>query len=65
MHAQDLVVDEGCHGQTVEAISEDLPESDAEPALALIVESIDSVDGSAFMVPSQEEEVIGVLDLVG
>jgi len=33
-------------------------------SLTLVVESIDPVEGGAFMVPSQQKEVLGMLDLV-
>ena len=33
-------------------------------ALALVVEAVDAVDGSTLVVASQQEEVLGVLDLV-
>jgi hypothetical protein len=42
----------------------DLPELDIEATLALIIETIDAVDGGTLMVATQEEEVFGVLDLV-
>lgn len=64
VHAEDLVVDDGGHRQAVEAVGEELPQPDAEPALALVVEAVDAVDGGTFVVASEEEEVVGVLDLV-
>ena len=64
MHAQYSIVDQGGHGKTVEAIREYFPEPDVEPAFALVVEAVDAVDGGAFMVPSQQEEVLRVLDFV-
>jgi len=33
--------------------------------LTFIVEAIDAVDGSTFMVPSKKEEVLWILDFVG
>ncbi len=33
--------------------------------LTLVVEAVDAVDGGALVVPAQQEEVLGVLDLVG
>ena len=33
--------------------------------LTLIVEAVDSVDGGTLVVPPEQEEVLGVLDLVG
>jgi len=44
MHAENLVVDEGCNGKAVEAISEDLPKLDSMTALAFVVEAIYSVN---------------------
>jgi hypothetical protein len=64
VHAEDLVVDDGGDGEAVEAVGEELPEADAEPALALVVEPVDSVDRRALVVASQQEEVVRVLDLV-
>ena len=65
MHAEYLVVDDCSHGRAVEAVSEDFPETNAEPALALIVEAVDAVDGRTFVVSSEEEEVVWEFDLVG
>lgn len=44
MHAQDLLVDESCNREAVEAVCEATPEADVIPPLALIIESIDAVD---------------------
>lgn len=65
VHAEDLVVDEGGNGEGVEAVGEELPETDVEAALALVVETVDAVDGGTLMVASQEEEVLRIPDLVG
>lgn len=65
MHGEDLLVDNGSNRQAVEAIGECLPQLDVVAALALIVEAVDAVDGSTLVVSSQDEEVLGVLDLVG
>ena len=64
MHAKNFLVDEGRNGQTVEAVSEDFPQLDAVAPLALIVEAVDAVDRGAFVVASQQEEVLWVLNLV-
>ena len=58
-----LLIDEGSNGQAVEAVGEGLPEPDVVSSLALIIESIDAVDGGALMVPSQQEEVLWILHL--
>lgn len=65
MHGEDLLIDDGGNRQTVEAIGERLPQLDVVPPLALVVEAIDTVDGRALVVTAQDEEVFGVLDLVG
>jgi hypothetical protein len=65
VHGEDLLVDDGGDGQAVEAISEGLPQLDVVPSLALVVEAIDAVDGGALMVAAEDEEVLGILDLVG
>ena len=64
VHGEDLLVDDGSDGQAVEAISESLPKLDVVSSLALIVETVDAVDGSALVVTAENEEVLGVLDLV-
>lgn len=64
MHGEDLLIDDGRDGQAVEAIGEGLPELDVVPSLALVVEAVDAVDGGALVVAAQDEEVLGVLDLV-
>lgn len=64
VHAQDLLVDERGHREAVETLGECLPEADVVPALALVVEAVDAVDGRALVVPPQQEEVFWVLYLV-
>ena len=65
VHGEDLLVNDRSNGQAVEAIRKSLPQLDVVPALALIVEAVDTVDGRAFVVAAQHEEVLRVLDLVG
>ena len=64
MHGENLLVDDSGDRQAVEAIRKSLPKLYVVTTLALIVEAIDTVDGGAFVVTSQDEEVLGVLDLV-
>lgn len=64
MHGEDLLVDDSGDRQAVEAIRKSLPELDVVTTLALIVEAVDTVDGGALVVSSQDEEVLGVLNLV-
>ena len=63
--AEDLLVDDGTAREAVEDVREGLPELDGMPALALVVKAVDPVDRGALVVPPEDEEVLGVLDLVG
>lgn len=65
MHRENLFVNYGRDRQAVEAVGEGLPQLDVVPALALIVEAVNAVDGGALVVPAEDEEVLGVLYLVG
>lgn len=65
MHGEDLLVNDSSNGETIEAVGEGLPELDVVSTLALIVEAVNTVDGSTLMVAAQNEEVLGILDLVG
>ena len=64
MHGEDLLINDGGNRETVEAVGESLPELDVVSALALIVETVDTVDRGTLVVSTQNEEVLGVLDLV-
>jgi hypothetical protein len=50
MHTKDLLPHRGRHGESVEDVPELAPELDGVPALALVVEAVDSVDGAALVV---------------
>ena len=65
MHTDNLIVNDGTAGQTVEGIAKLLPHFDREPATALVVKTINPVDPSALMVSTQQEKVLGILDFVG
>jgi len=65
VHCEDLLIDDCCNGQAVEAVCERLPELDIVSPLTFIIETIDTVDRGAFMVATQDEEILGVFDLVG
>jgi hypothetical protein len=64
VHCEDLLVNDGRNGQAVEAVSERLPQLDVVSALALVVEAVDAVDAGTFVVAAQDEEVLGIFDLV-
>lgn len=64
VHREDLLVNDGCDGQAVEAVRKCLPQFDVVTTLAFVVETIDTVDGGALVVSAQDKEVLGVFDLV-
>ena len=64
MHAEDLLVNQGGDREAVEALCECFPQADVVPPLALVVETVDSIDGGALVVAAEKEEVLGVLDFV-
>jgi hypothetical protein len=65
VHSEDLLVDDSGNGQAVEAVGEGLPELDVISPFALVVESVNAVDRGALVVATEDEEILGVLDLVG
>jgi len=65
VHGEDLLVNDGCDWQAVEAIGKRLPQLDVVPPLALVVESVDAVDRRALVVTTKNEKVLWVFDLVG
>lgn len=65
MHAQNLVINQSGNWQAVEHVNELLPDFDRESSLAVVVESVHSVNLGDLMVTSEQEEVFRVLDLEG
>jgi hypothetical protein len=87
---KDLLVDDGRHWQTVEAVGECFPQLDVVPPFAcldgtgselvslvrgqnnnhnnqiltLVIEAINAIDGSTFVIPAQQEKVFRVLNFV-
>lgn len=64
MHTEDFLVNNGSNRKTVEAIGKCFPEFDVVAAFALIVETIDSINGCTFVISTKDEKVFRVLDLV-
>jgi hypothetical protein len=64
VHCEDLLVDDSGDRQAVEAVGEGLPQLNVVPSLALVVETVDAVDGGALVVAAKDKEVLGVFDLV-
>lgn len=65
MHAENLLVNNGSYWEAVKAVSKRLPQLDVVSSLAFVVESVNSVNGSALVIASKQEEVLRVLDFVG
>lgn len=65
MHANDLIVNDGTAGQTVEGIAKLLPHFDREPAATLIIKAINSIDARTFVIAAKQKKVLGILDFVG
>jgi hypothetical protein len=65
MHSKDLLVNDCCNRQAVEAICKCLPKPDVVPSLTFIVKAVDTVDGGRFVVAAQNEEIFWIFDLVG
>jgi hypothetical protein len=64
VHAQNLLVNDSSNGQAVEAISESFPQFYVISSLALVIKSINTVDGGTLVVSSQQKEVLRVFDFV-
>jgi hypothetical protein len=64
VHGEDLLINDSGDRKAVEAVGEGLPQLDVVASLALVVETVDTVDRCALVVAAEDEEVLGVLDLV-
>jgi hypothetical protein len=64
VHRENLLINDCCDRKAVEAVSKGLPKLNVISSLALVVESIDTVDGSAFVVAAEDEKVLWVFDFV-
>jgi hypothetical protein len=65
MHAKDLILNNSSNWHVVKTVRKSLPKSDRMSSFALFVKSVDSIDAVRFVISSQNEEVIGILDLIG
>ena len=64
MHAEDLLVNNSSNWQAVEHVTEYLPESYRVSPFTFIVKPVNTVDLGAFVIASQQEEILRVLDFV-
>ena len=65
MHAQDFIIDKSTNGHAVEDILEFFPDSDAVSSLALVIETVDTVDLATLVISSEKEEILLEFDFVG
>ena len=65
VHAKNLFINDGSNREAVKAVSKSLPQLDVVSSLALVVESVDSVDWSTLVISSKEEKVLRILNFVG
>ena len=65
MHAENFLIDKSSNWEAIEAIGKNFPKLDTMTTLALIIESINSIDGGTFVVTSQKEKILWVLNFVG
>jgi len=64
MHTKNLFINDCSNRETIETVSEGLPEFYVIPSLTFIIEAIDSVNWCTFMITSQKEEVLRILYLI-
>lgn len=50
MHGENLLVDDGCDWQAIEAVCECLPQFDVISPLAFVVEAVDPIDRCTLVV---------------
>jgi len=65
VHAENFFINNSSNRKTVETISESFPELNVIASLALVIETIDSVNRGTLVVSSEKEEVLRVLNFVG
>lgn len=64
MDAEDAVGDDSSNRKEVECIRYDFPSLDSRSSLTLIVKSIELVQLARLVISPEQEEVVGMLDLV-
>lgn len=64
MHTDNLIINHSTTRQTIEGIAKLFPHLDGEATTTLIVETVDSIDTSAFVITPQKKEVFWVFTFV-
>ena len=65
MHTENLVIDQSSDWHTVENILKFFPESDRISIFTFIVEAVDSINLTAFMISPEQEKILFKFDFVG
>jgi len=65
MHGEYFFIDDCGDWQAVKTIRKRLPQLNVVPPLAFVVEAVNTIDRSTFMISAEDEEIFGVFDLVG
>ena len=64
MHTNNLVINDSTAGQAIKGVAKLLPHFYREATAALVIESVNTVDTSTFMVAAEKKEILRILDLV-
>jgi len=64
VHAENLLVDQSCHWQAVKNVTKHFPEPNGVSAFTFVIETVNSVDLSTFVISAEKEEIFWVFDLV-
>mmetsp|Transcript_8268 Transcript_8268/g.12235 ORF Transcript_8268/g.12235 Transcript_8268/m.12235 type:complete len:86 (-) Transcript_8268:355-612(-) len=64
MHTNYFIINNSTARKTIKCVTKGLPQFDAVPTPALIVESVDTINSCTLMVPPKDEKVFGVFDFI-
>jgi hypothetical protein len=64
VHAKDFIVNKGSDWHAIKDILKFFPKSDTVLIFALVVESVDAINLTAFMISAKEKEVFLKFDFV-
>lgn len=64
MSAENLVINNSSNWKAIKAIGERLPQANIEASFNFVIKSVNSIDARTFVISTQEEEVLGVFDLI-
>jgi hypothetical protein len=65
MHTDNLIINHCTTGQAIKGVAKLFPHFHGKATATFVVEAIDTINTSAFMVTSQQEKVFRVFNFVG